>query len=105
MAEADRLPTLGRPSFDCPTCEALTAQDWYMIFARKMDKDKPPFMPAADAFKNNDLSDTSEDKRAKIRDDLFKWRDRLRTGRPFFTTIEHGYSNLLTGNLQIILLC
>ena len=86
MTEADRAPVLGRPSFHCPHCGAVTSQRWFdKIWVRSSKKDSLPRMPAADAFEDRELfADLEPEKAEEQRSMMIEWRDKMRLGEPFF---------------------
>jgi hypothetical protein len=60
-------PALGKKSFTCPHCGAISHQSWYMLFLHGYDRDKGPWIPDPEFAKRIEQNDKIEEKAPVIK--------------------------------------
>ena len=102
IANKNRLPTLGAPSFTCPYCSATAHQFWFNLFALNCDDRSRPSIPDDQSIEMLAKAKTnSDDERKRIQNAVERGR-LLQLGKLF---VWEGtcprYEVLYVGNLWL----
>lgn len=92
---SDHTPYLGKSSFQCPYCGAISHQYWLRIFAKRFAKEEKPFIPSG-IFVTNVSIDHDIDTETKRK--LLQWYGNMRSKKIFINSNNESYSELVVEN-------
>ena len=77
-----KSPSIRATAFNCPHCDALAKQHWYLCLAQEISRNKPPNI--IDSTKLEGLKEDSFEDRRNF-DRFHAWAKQCVTGEPFFS--------------------
>lgn len=71
----EHVASINKTAFICPHCGAYTSQQWYSLYVKELDKERPvPVFPDAEA---KERIKSNRELKNDIKEDLISWINKI----------------------------